>query len=143
MRLGQLARKLDISTSQIIEFLSNEDQTTIEGNNSKLSENQIVLVTSEFDTHLTEEIIAKNEDVTSDGKGDSKKSVDDYIVTCANQNKEPEKPFKGSLNVRIGKELHKACAYQALIHNISINEYIKLAIKDHVGSDLNDSYPMD
>jgi len=72
MRLGQLARKLDVSTSQIIEFLSDEDQTDIEGNNTKLSEDQIALVTSVFDTQLTEEIIAKKEDSASDEKADHK-----------------------------------------------------------------------
>lgn len=56
-------------------------------------------------------------------------AVDDYLQLCRQQKKEPEKPFKGSLNIRIGSELHKNAAYQATLNNISINEYIKNAVE--------------
>ena len=58
-----------------------------------------------------------------------KKSVDEYLKACKEQRREPMKPFKGSLNVRIGPELHKKTALQAAVLGISINEYIKKAIK--------------
>jgi predicted HicB family RNase H-like nuclease len=29
-------------------------------------------------------------------------AVDDYLLTCCDQKREPETPFKGSLNVRLG-----------------------------------------
>lgn len=58
-----------------------------------------------------------------------RKAVDDYLVSCHELKREPMKPFKGSLNVRIGPDLHKLAALRAAIQCITINEYIKLAIK--------------
>lgn len=37
-------------------------------------------------------------------------AVDDYVETCKEVNKKPEKSFKGSFNVRIPSELHKDAA---------------------------------
>lgn len=34
-------------------------------------------------------------------------AVDDYLETCKSLGKTPEKPFKGSFNLRIGPELHR------------------------------------
>jgi predicted HicB family RNase H-like nuclease len=57
-------------------------------------------------------------------------AVDDYIETCKMVGKEPEKPFRGSLNVRLGPELHKDAATHAAINRISINDLIKSAIEE-------------
>ena len=61
-----------------------------------------------------------------------KKSVDEYLKTCQEVGKEPMKPFKGSLNVRIGQALHKEAALHAAHNGTSLNEYIKLAIQNQV-----------
>lgn len=63
----------------------------------------------------------------TDAKGLKKaftESVDDYLSTCRSQKLEPEIPFKGSLNVRLGHELHKRIAIAAEQHHISINKFI-------------------
>ena len=51
-------------------------------------------------------------------------SVDDYLNTCRGQKIEPEKPFKGSLNVRLGPELHRRVAIAAEQHHLSITKFI-------------------
>lgn len=51
-------------------------------------------------------------------------AVDDYLATCHKQGIEAEKPFKGSLNVRLNPELHRKIAITAMQHNISINKFI-------------------
>ncbi len=61
-----------------------------------------------------------------------KKAVDEYVKTCEKLGREPMKPFKGSLNVRIGSELHKETALHAAMLGISINEYIKKAVKQKI-----------
>ncbi len=58
-----------------------------------------------------------------------KKAVNDYLDTCKQLNREPMKPLKGSLNVRIGPELHKEAALYAAMYGISINEFIKSAVR--------------
>jgi predicted HicB family RNase H-like nuclease len=51
-------------------------------------------------------------------------AVDDYLTTCLNQKIEPETPFKGSLNIRLGPELHRLVAIAAEQHHVSINKFI-------------------
>jgi len=53
-----------------------------------------------------------------------KESVNDYIATCHKQKIKPEVPFKGSLNVRLGEELHRRVALAAEQHHSSINKFI-------------------
>lgn len=60
-----------------------------------------------------------------------KEAVNDYLDTCSVREVEPEKPFKGSLNIRIGRELHEKAALIAKeIGCSSLNEFIKQAL-DH------------
>jgi predicted HicB family RNase H-like nuclease len=56
-------------------------------------------------------------------------SIDDYINFCKEHNKEPNKPFKGSFNIRITPELHQAAALAA---NGSLNAFVGQAIKNEV-----------
>lgn len=59
-------------------------------------------------------------------------AVEDYIATCAQLGKEPNKPFSGTFNVRIGADLHKQLGYFATEHNKKINEVVKDAIDCHI-----------
>jgi predicted HicB family RNase H-like nuclease len=61
-----------------------------------------------------------------------KKSVKEYIATCKELKREPMRPFKGSLNVRIGPELHKEAALHAKIDGMTLNEFIRMAIQNMV-----------
>jgi predicted HicB family RNase H-like nuclease len=56
-------------------------------------------------------------------------AVDDYLDTCKEQGKEPEKPFKGTFNVRIGPELHQRVAVAAAQQGVSLNSYIAEVLK--------------
>ncbi len=55
-------------------------------------------------------------------------AVEDYIYLCEKMGKNPFKSYKGSLNVRIGSELHKKAAKNAAIQGITLNQYIQKAI---------------
>ena len=55
-------------------------------------------------------------------------AVEDYLETCEELGKEPNKTYKGSFNVRISTDLHKAAAVFASINNISLNDFVKTAI---------------
>ncbi|MDR3502275.1 MAG: type II toxin-antitoxin system HicB family antitoxin [Legionella sp.] len=59
-----------------------------------------------------------------------KEAVDDYLLTCKERGVEPEKPFKGSLNVRIGPERHARAAFVAKELGSSLNEFFNMAL-DH------------
>ncbi|MDP6969375.1 MAG: type II toxin-antitoxin system HicB family antitoxin [Gammaproteobacteria bacterium] len=59
-------------------------------------------------------------------------AVESYISDCHQQGIEPEKPCKGSLNVRLGHDLHLATAIAAFNASTSTNEFIKRAIRQQV-----------
>ena len=54
----------------------------------------------------------------------TREAVDDYLDMCEKRKITPETPFKGSLNVRLGPELHRRIAFAATARHISINKYI-------------------
>jgi predicted HicB family RNase H-like nuclease len=54
--------------------------------------------------------------------------VDDYLETCAELKKEPSKPFKGSLNIRMPPALHRRAALAAAEGGESINALITRAL---------------
>ena len=61
-------------------------------------------------------------------KKDFKDAIDDYLQACKQTNTDPEKQCKGSLNVRLGVDLHNKAKIKSIEKNISINELIKEAI---------------
>lgn len=59
-------------------------------------------------------------------------AVDDYLATCDKQNKTPDTPFKGSLNVRLGPDLHRGAALAAERDGIKLNEFVKRAVSERL-----------
>src|SRR4051812_29901540 len=55
-------------------------------------------------------------------------AVDDYLETCAQLNKQPDKTYKGSFNVRVPAELHKEAALYAAVKKMSLNDFVKYAL---------------
>lgn len=59
-------------------------------------------------------------------------AVDDYVDFCSCHGKEPEKPFKGSFNVRISPELHRKAAFEAEKQGITLNQFVQRSIEHEV-----------
>lgn len=60
-----------------------------------------------------------------------KEAVDDYLQHCKDAGIEPEKPFKGTFNVRVGPERHERIMRYVHQHKLkSLNEFVSQAI-DH------------
>lgn len=57
-------------------------------------------------------------------------AVDDYLSLCAEGGTAPEVAYKGSLNVRLGSDLHKRAAIYAIGHQQSLNSFIEDAVRD-------------
>jgi len=93
---------------------------------------------SDTDNCFWGEILYINDEVSFEGQSiielkiAFKEAVDDYIETCTQIGKEPEKPFKGSFNVRISSELHKKAAIKAASEGLSLNQIVEKAIKSLV-----------
>ncbi len=73
----------------------------------------------------------------TDAKGLKKafqEAVNDYLATCDREKIKPEIPFKGSLNVRLGSDLHRRVAIAAEQHHLSINKFIADTLDQAIGS---------
>ena len=57
-------------------------------------------------------------------------AVDEYMEACAKDGREPEAAYKGSLNIRIGSDLHRRAAVFALEHAQTLNRFIADAVRD-------------
>lgn len=57
-----------------------------------------------------------------------KEAVTDYLQTCKNLGKEPDKVFKGSFNVRVSQKLHAETAMLAARKGLNLNEVVKAAL---------------
>jgi len=56
-----------------------------------------------------------------------KEAVEDYLATCKEVNKEPNKTFKGVFNVRTSKDNHRALSMIAEKNKMKLNEVINKA----------------
>lgn len=61
-------------------------------------------------------------------------AVDDYLADCAAENREADRPYKGSLNVRIGPELHRELALEARRSGVSLNDLITRYLESLAGA---------
>ena len=52
-------------------------------------------------------------------------AVDDYLEFCKETGKQPEKPFKGSFNLRLDPELHKLLVSNAMNEGKTLNTFVK------------------
>ena len=60
--------------------------------------------------------------------------VEDYLASCTELGKEPDKPFKGLFNVRVPPELHKQAACAAASESITLNAYVTAALENKLAS---------
>lgn len=97
----------------------------------------------DFDTEdmlIHGKILFINDVVTYQGdnldelKATFEESVDDYLETCQQVGKQPDKPLRGSFNVRIGPELHKDVARSASQEGVSLNDWVKSAIEGRLAT---------
>jgi len=58
-------------------------------------------------------------------------AVDEYLAFCKEEGKAPDKPFKGSLNIRIPSELHRTLAIRAEQQHKSLNSVIAEQLASH------------
>lgn len=57
-------------------------------------------------------------------------AVDDYLTLCEAEGELPETAYKGSLNIRLGQDLHRSAAIYAIAHGQSLNSFIENAVRE-------------
>ena len=81
--------------------------------------------------HINDLITFESENA-HDLKKAFEEAVDDYIAFCKEKGVEPEKPFKGSFNVRVKPYLHKQAYLKALKSGMTLNKFIETAIENEL-----------
>lgn len=87
----------------------------------------------EFDSDLrsfTGHVIDLRDEIYFEGssveelEASMKRAVDHYLAVCAKRSEEPERPFSGKLNLRLGTDLHRAAALAAAADGESLNNWL-------------------
>lgn len=65
-------------------------------------------------------------------KASFRAAVEDYLATCKRQGKPPDVPFKGSFNVRVGRDLHKRAAIYASERGKKLNALVGEALAHYL-----------
>lgn len=56
--------------------------------------------------------------------------VDTYLELCQKHNREPDKEYRGTFNIRISPDLHRQAALEAEKEGISLNQFIQNAVEE-------------
>ena len=79
-----------------------------------------------------EDIITFESDSLEGLKKEFKKVVEEHLEECKILNKDPYKPYKGSLNVRIEPLLHQKATLFSKQFNMSLNQFVEKAIREQI-----------
>lgn len=81
---------------------------------------------------LSKDLILYEGNTIDELRVDFESGIDSYIAGCVADGKEPDKPFSGSLSIRISPEIHSKIAQLAKNAGVSINGYIKNALENQI-----------
>ena len=76
-----------------------------------------------------EDIISYEGQTITEIRAAFEEAVDDYLELCQQEGTEPNKPFSGSFNVRVGPMLHRACAISARRAKQTLNEFVTSSLQ--------------
>lgn len=79
-----------------------------------------------------DDLVTYQADTVAGLKKEFEDAVEDYLITCDEVGKEPQKAFTGVFNVRISPEDHRAASLLALKEQQSLNSFVAKAIHTYV-----------
>jgi predicted HicB family RNase H-like nuclease len=59
-------------------------------------------------------------------------SVNDYLETCKEMGKEPDKEFKGSFNVRVKPSIHRLISVRSAAMKVSLNHFVEKILEREI-----------
>lgn len=90
------------------------------------------------DRLLYGEILGIRDTITYDGtdvasiETNFKAAVDEYLRFCQETGKEPEKPFPGTFNVRVGSDLHRRASLLGAERGQKLNKVVAEALEEYL-----------
>lgn len=77
-------------------------------------------------------LVTYEADGVKDLRSAFEESVDDYLEFCKDEGKDPEKPFRGSFNIRVGEKLHRSASIFAQDHEMNLNHLMTEALTEYL-----------
>jgi len=74
------------------------------------------------------DLISFEADNVKDLEKSFQEAVEDYVQTCKEQGKNPEKSYRGVFNVRVPKETHRSLSRLAVEYGINLNDLVKKSL---------------
>ncbi|NYZ17826.1 type II toxin-antitoxin system HicB family antitoxin [Azospirillum sp. RWY-5-1] len=65
-------------------------------------------------------------------------AVDDYLAWCAEEGREPDKPFNGRILFRCESDLHKSAIQAAEAKNMTLNQWLTQAVSRQIEAEAGD-----
>jgi predicted HicB family RNase H-like nuclease len=78
------------------------------------------------------DVVSFEADSVSKLKKAFKESVEDYLETCKQLGKDPDKEFKGSFNVRVKPRIHRLIVIKSSAMKMSLNQFVERALEKEV-----------
>ena len=79
-----------------------------------------------------DDLVTYQADTVAGLKKEFENAVEDYLVTCVEVGKAPQKAFTGVFNVRISPQDHRAASLLALKEQQSLNSFVSKAIHTYL-----------
>jgi predicted HicB family RNase H-like nuclease len=80
------------------------------------------------------DLIAFESDNAHNLKRAFEEAVDDYIAFCKEKGVMPEKPFKGSFNIRVKPLVHRLAYQRAIQSGMSLNKFIETTLEKELST---------
>ena len=80
------------------------------------------------------DLITFESDCAHDLKRAFQEAVDDYLTFCEEKGVKPEKPFKGSFNIRVKPTIHKLAYQKAIQSGMSLNKFIETTLEKELAT---------
>ena len=58
--------------------------------------------------------------------------MDEYLEQCTQAGRKPERPFKGTFNIRTGSDLHRRAVMKANERGINLNRLVTEALEKYL-----------
>ncbi|MGE4457290.1 MAG: type II toxin-antitoxin system HicB family antitoxin [Arcobacteraceae bacterium] len=81
---------------------------------------------------MIDDLVTFESDNANDLEKNFHNAVDEYLQTCKELGREPQKVYKGVFNVRIDPELHKKVYKEAIKSGMSLNAFIQQTLANRV-----------
>lgn len=78
------------------------------------------------------DVVSFEADTVTKLKKAFKEAVEDYLDTCKQLGKNPDKEFKGSFNVRVKPRIHRLAVIKSSAMKISLNQFIERVLEKEV-----------